>query len=84
MLLAAEGISNTEIAQKVGTTRNTVIAWLARYEQAGIAGLADHDRSGRPRRIDHRAIVAATLRPSPKKTRRHALVLPAAGVPAGH
>ncbi|MFF0991650.1 helix-turn-helix domain-containing protein, partial [Kocuria nitroreducens] len=67
VLLAAEGISNTEIAQKVGTTCNTVIAWRARYGQAGIAGLVDHDRSGRPRRIDHRAIVAATLTPPPKK-----------------
>jgi len=67
VLLAAEGISNTEIAQKVGTTRNTVIVWRARYEQAGVKGLADHDRSGRPRRLDHRAIVAATLTPPPKK-----------------
>ncbi|MCM3689022.1 IS630 family transposase [Kocuria rosea] len=67
VLLAAEGISNTAIAEKVGTTRNTVIAWRARYEQAGIEGLADADRSGWPRRIDHRAIVAATLRPPPKK-----------------
>ena len=67
VLLATQGSSNTEIAQKVGTTRNTVIAWRARYDEAGIAGLADHDRSGRPRRIDHRAIVAATLTPPPKK-----------------
>jgi transposase len=67
VLLAAEGISNTAIAEKVGTTRNTVIAWRARYSEAGIEGLADADRSGRPRRIDHRAIVAATLRPPPKK-----------------
>ncbi len=66
-LLAADGISNTAIAEKVGVTRNTVIAWRARYEQAGVEGLADADRSGRPRRIDHRAIVAATLRPPPKK-----------------
>ncbi|GGG67133.1 IS630 family transposase [Kocuria dechangensis] len=67
VLLAAEGISNTEIAEKVGTTRNTVIAWRARYTEAGIKGLADADRSGRPRQIDHRAIVAASLRPPPKK-----------------
>ena len=45
VLLAADGVSNTEIAQKVGTTRNTVIAWRARYDEAGIEGLADHDRS---------------------------------------
>ncbi|VEH41639.1 Transcriptional regulators [Kocuria rosea] len=69
VLLAAQGMSNTEIAQKVGMTRNTVIAWRARYGQAGITGLVDHDRSGRPRRIDHRAIVAATLTPPPKKLR---------------
>ncbi|WP_229742035.1 IS630 family transposase, partial [Kocuria dechangensis] len=67
VLLAAEGISNTAIAEKVGVTRNTVIAWRARYSEAGIEGLADADRSGRPRQIDHRAIVAATLRPPPKK-----------------
>lgn len=66
VLLAADGVSNTEIAQKVGTARNTVIAWRARYTEAGMAGLADHDRSGRPRRIDHRVIVAATPRPPPK------------------
>ena len=36
VLLAADGVSNTEIAQKVGTTRNTVIAWRARYDEAGI------------------------------------------------
>jgi TyrR family helix-turn-helix protein len=67
VLLAAECISNTEIAQKVGATRTTVIAWRVRYTEDGIEGLADHDRSGRPRRIDHRAIVATTLRPPPKK-----------------
>ncbi|MFF0944859.1 IS630 family transposase [Kocuria sp. CPCC 205300] len=67
VLLAADGVSNTEIAEKVGATRTTVIAWRARYDEDGIEGLADHDRSGRPRRIDHRTIVAATLRPPPKK-----------------
>ena len=31
LLLAAGGVSNTEIAERVGVTRNTVIAWRARY-----------------------------------------------------
>jgi hypothetical protein len=35
VLLAADGISNTEIAQKVGASRTTVIAWRARYDEAG-------------------------------------------------
>jgi len=67
VLLAADGVSNTDIAEKAEATRTTVIAWRARYDEAGIEGLADHDRSGRPRRIDHRVIVAATVWPPPKK-----------------
>jgi transposase len=66
VLLVADRTSNTEIAEKVGATRTTVIAWRARYDETGIEGLADHDRSGRPRQIDHRAIVAATLAPPQK------------------
>jgi transposase len=67
VLLAAEGSSNTAIADKVGATRATVIGWRGRYERSGIGGLFDEKRSGRPRRVDHRAIVAATLKPPPKK-----------------
>lgn len=32
-----------------------------------MAGLDDRERSGRPRELDHRAIVAETLEPPPKK-----------------
>ncbi len=34
---------------------------------SGITGLKDQPRSGRPRTLDHRKIVAGTLKPSPKK-----------------
>ena len=67
MLLAAQGESNTAIAQRVGVTRPTVIGWRDRYEAAGLDGLADEPRSGRPRTVDHAKIVAATLKPPPKK-----------------
>ncbi|WP_199435277.1 IS630 family transposase [Qaidamihabitans albus] len=67
VLLAAEGLSNTAIAERVGVSRPTVIGWRDRYERGGIAGLHDEPRSGRPRRVDHRAIVAATLQPPSKK-----------------
>jgi len=66
LLLAAEGWPNAEIARRVGVTRQTVISWRARYGQRGLDGLADERRSGRPRTVDHRAIVAATLKPPPK------------------
>ena len=67
VLLAADGSSNTEIADKVGVSRPTVISWRKRYQDKGIDGLVDQERSGRPRHIDHREIVSATLTPPPKK-----------------
>ena len=66
-MLAADGSSNTEIADKVGVSRPTVISWRKRYQDKGIDGLVDQERSGRPRHIDHREIVSATLTPPPKK-----------------
>jgi len=67
VLLAADGVSNTAISERVGLSRPTVIDWRKRYQRSGISGLADEARSGRPREVDHGAIVAATLEPPPKK-----------------
>ena len=46
VLLAAEGVSNTEIAERIGVSRPTVIGWRARYERSGMAGLVDRARPG--------------------------------------
>jgi transposase len=67
VLLAAEGVSNTEIAARVGVSRPTVIGWRSRYERSGMAGLDDEPRSGRPRSVNHEAIITATLMPPPTK-----------------
>jgi transposase len=67
VLLAADGVSNTEIADRVGVSRPTVIDWRARFERNGIAGLDDGPRSGRPRSVDREAIITATLTRPPKK-----------------
>ena len=48
VLLAAQGVPNTEIARRVGVSRPTVIQWRNRYEAGGISALGDLDRSGRP------------------------------------
>lgn len=66
-MLAANGVANTAIAEQVGLSRPKVIGWRQRYERSGIKGLDDAGRSGRPRRIDHKMIVAETLKPPPKR-----------------
>jgi Winged helix-turn helix len=61
VLAAAEGLSNTEIAERVGCSRPTVIGWRDRYAANGLAGLQDQPRSGRPRTVrrDRRAEIVA-------------------------
>src|SRR4029450_617787 len=65
VLLAAEGVPNAEIGRRVGMTRQTVIAWRARYATGGIGALADLPRSGRPPVIDEAAVLVSTLNPPP-------------------
>ena len=67
VLLAAEGLKKAEVAERTGASRPKVDRWLARYRKRGVAGLVDQRRPGRPRSIDHAAIVSATLTPPPKK-----------------
>jgi transposase len=65
VLLAAEGLSNTEVGRRVGVRRQTVIGWRQRYAAGGMAALDDLDRSGRPPVHDEIAIVVATLEAPP-------------------
>ena len=65
VLLAAEGVANYVIAERVGVTRPTVNLWRSRYAESGLAGLVDEPRPGRPRRVDRARIIAATLTPPP-------------------
>jgi len=61
------GVSNTDIAERVGVSRPTVTAWRARYDGDGVAGLFDQDRPGRPREVDRVKIIATTLKAPPKR-----------------
>jgi transposase len=65
VLLAAEGVSNTEIASRLGVSRPTVIGWRDRYGRVGMDGLTDESRPGRPRTVDQRRIITETLKPPP-------------------
>jgi len=67
VLLAADGLSNTAIAARVGVSRPTVLTWRGRYETGGVAALEDLDRPGRPRHVDQAEVVVATLAKPPAK-----------------
>jgi transposase len=61
VLMSAEGLSNTEIALRTGSSRPTVISWRNRYATGGIKALGDLPRPGRPAVVDELAVVATTL-----------------------
>ena len=45
---AEPGSGVARVAAELGSTRMTVRKWRGRFAEAGLAGLADHDRPGRP------------------------------------
>jgi len=62
LAVISDGLSISQVASKVGVSRQTVHAWLARYEAGGLEGLKD--RSHRPDRCPHQmpaAVEAAVL-----------------------
>ena len=61
VLMSAEGLTNTEIARRTGSTRPTVINWRNRYATGGINALGDLPRAGRPAVVDELEVVATTL-----------------------
>lgn len=61
VLLAADGLANTEIARLAGTSRPTVLKWRQRYQTHGLAGLDDGRRPGRPAAISEIDLLAETL-----------------------
>jgi transposase len=65
VLAAADGEGTSAIARRVGVSRPTVILWRDRYVEAGVDGLHDAPRPGRPKTVDDAAILAATLEPPP-------------------
>jgi transposase len=48
VLMAAEGLDNSEIAARLDTRREIVSKWRKRFFERGLAGLEEGDRGGRP------------------------------------
>jgi transposase len=67
VLAVADGAGTSAAARQVGVSRPTVIKWRDRFAADGLAGLEDGARTGRPKKIDDAAIIAATLEPPPEK-----------------
>lgn len=61
LAVISDGLSISQVAEKVGVSRQTLHSWLARYEAEGLEGLVD--RSHRPVRCPHQmpAAVEAVL-----------------------
>src|SRR4051794_39319677 len=69
VLLAAAGLSNTEIAEHVGVSRATAATWRVRFAEQRLDGLVDEPRPGRPRLISDEQVeevIVKTLETTPK------------------
>lgn len=51
VLLSAQGLSLEELARIFFVDRDTVSTWLARFESAGVGGLRDASKPGRPTKL---------------------------------
>ena len=55
LAVISDGLSVSQVAEKVGVSRQTLHTWLARYEAQGLEGLVD--RSHRPDSDDSRTFL---------------------------
>src|ERR1022692_3082552 len=70
VLLAADGLTGPQIAERAGCTEPTVVKWRRQYAEDGLAGLEDAPRPGGPKTVlTSKAvteILSATVTPPPE------------------
>jgi transposase len=69
VLLAAAGLNNTEIAERLGVHRPMVRKWRSRFAEYRLDGLIDEPRPGKPRTISDEQVeevIVKTLESTPK------------------
>lgn len=69
ILMSADGLTNTAIAEKVGLSIAMVGMWRKRFIDQGLMGLYDQPKPGAPRTIDDDQVahlIQTTLRKKPK------------------
>lgn len=68
VLVAAEGLNNSEVAQRLGIHRETVRKWRSRFVRQRLDGLLDEPRPGRPRTVSDaqvEEVIVRTLESTP-------------------
>jgi transposase len=67
LLLVAQGMSGHEVARLLGDSPRTVAYWIRRFQEDGLAGIADSERPGRPRKLNEEQIevIDTALRKKP-------------------
>jgi len=69
VLLASQGLNNTEIAARLGVHRPMVRKWRSRFAEFRLDGLIDEPRPGKPRTISDEQVeqvIVKTLESTPK------------------
>ena len=69
VLLAADGLNNTEIAERLGVHRPMVRKWRGRFAEHRLDGLTDEPRPGQPRKVTDakvEEVIVKTLETTPK------------------
>lgn len=67
VLLVAQGMRCPEVSRLLGDSVRTVEYWIGRFEEKGLAGLVDGERSGRPPRLSDKQLeeICSALRQTP-------------------
>ncbi|MBV9792306.1 MAG: IS630 family transposase [Actinobacteria bacterium] len=68
VLAAAEGLGNTQVAERLGVRRATARLWRGRFAEHRLDGLLDEPRPGRPRTVSDEqveAVITRTLETAP-------------------
>jgi len=67
VLLVAQGLTCPEVADLLGDAPRSVEYWVHRYQEKGLAGLKEGERTGRPRRLNEKQIkqINRVLRANP-------------------
>lgn len=61
VLLVAGGLRDAEISRRLGVSRQTVGTWRHRWQTAGLDGLKQRPRTGRPVTVDEGEVVSRAL-----------------------